>query len=87
MLFGSCNTGRHFSTIPAPKVSILPYVILVICSFPVSLWSILWCAHIKITFVQDGNVEGVQVLGYQMRRNLLCNVLAESLLSCHDPIF
>ena len=47
--------------VPVPKVSILPYDVLAISSFSVTLWSIIWCAHTEITSVDNGNVEGVLV--------------------------
>lgn len=49
------------SLVLAPKVSILPYYEVAIYSFPVTLWSIVWCADKDITSVDDGNVEGVPV--------------------------
>ena len=61
MSYGPYDTGRHYPTVPAPKVSILPYYVLPISSFSVTLWSIIWCAHKEIASVDNGNVEGVPI--------------------------
>ena len=61
MSYGPYDTGRYYSTVPAPKMSVFPNYELPISSFPITLWSIIWCAHKEITSMDDGDVEDVPV--------------------------